>query len=504
MAELLTPDEMGQADRLAIERGPLTGCQLMLNAGRAVAAEILAAYPASARFAVLAGPGNNGGDGYVVAELLAKAGAKVDLFALAEPRPGSDADLARRDCSVDVRPLGEFAPDPSDVVVDGLFGAGLDRAVSGVALEAIERVKKAGSAVVAIDLPSGLSGASGAILGDAFEAALTVTFFRKKPGHLLYPGRQLCGRVVVTDIGIPQDVLSELGVTLFENMPDLWRGDLPSHIAGIHKYARGAVGVFSGGVSSTGAARLSAMAAARSGAGAVTVLSPPSAILVNASHLTSVMLASIEGLEDLTAFLATGKTASLVIGPGFGTGNRLRDFTLAILSPDISEDACGRGVKSVVLDADALTQFSTDPESLFDAIAGARQTVIMTPHEAEFARVFPEIANAGNSKVERVRAAAKSSGAVVLLKGPDTVIASPDGRCAINTNGNINLATAGSGDVLSGIIAALTAQGMAAWPAACAAAWLHAEAGRAAGFGAMSEDLAKQVSVVLGKILDKG
>jgi hydroxyethylthiazole kinase-like uncharacterized protein yjeF len=296
-------------------------------------------------------------------------------------------------------------------------------------------------------------------------------------------------------------LLDEIGVALFENSPDLWMGGLPAHGAGVHKYARGAVAVFSGGPSSTGAARLSAAAAARTGAGAVTVLSPPSAIMVNASHLTSIMLAAVENLNDLHDFLSTGKTASLVIGPGFGTGKKLREFALAALSPEMSVAGKGRGIKAVVLDADALSEFADNADELFRASSDAPQFVIMTPHEAEFARLFPDIsANAGYSKPERAVRAAERSGAVVLLKGPDTVVASPEGRCAINVNGNVNLATAGSGDVLSGIVASLAAQGMKAWETACAAAWLHAEAGRIAGYGAIAEDLAECIPDAFGTL----
>lgn len=501
MAELLTPEQMGRADRHSIESGPFTGIQLMRNAGHAVAAEILSGHEQSQRFAVLAGPGNNGGDAYVVADLLLRAGARVEIFSLGSPRQGTDAFEARKACRIDPAPLADYVPGKGDVVVDGLFGAGLDREITGAALDAIARTRSAGTPVVAIDLPSGLSGATGAILGDAFSAELTVTFFRKKPGHLLYPGRRLCGRVIVADIGISESVLRDIAVTSFENGPSIWKDMLPVHGAETHKYLRGAVAVFSGGPSSTGAARLAAAAAVKTGAGAATVLSPPAALIVNASHLTSIMVAPVADRKDLDRFLSSGKTSSLVIGPGFGTGHRLREFALAILAPDISKEKQSRALKGVVLDADALSEFAHDPQTLFAAISAAGRPVVMTPHEGEFARLFPDIASAKDrSKLERAVAASERSGAVVLLKGADTVIASPEGKAAINSNGNINLATAGSGDVLSGITASLLAQGMEAWPAACAAAWIHGEAGRKAGFGAIAEDLAERVRFVMKDI----
>lgn len=488
--EVLTPAEMGRADSLAIASGPFDGYGLMLNAGRAIHREILARFPATGQASVLCGPGSNGGDGYVVARLLAEDGIPVRLYALMLPREGTDAAHAAARCPVAAEPLDRFVPGDHDLVVDALFGAGLSKPLDDTLADLAGRVERAGVPVVAVDLPSGLSGDSGAPPGASFVADLTVTFFRKKPGHLLYPGRQLCGETVVADIGIPAQVLETIKPSAFENGPALWLEALPAHPAEIFKYVRGAVGVFTGGPSATGAGRLAAMAAARSGAGAVTVLSPPSAMLVNASHLTSIMLRAMDNVGDLGSFLGEGKTSALVIGPGFGVTDRLRAFVAAILSP-VHWASGDRGLKGIVLDADALTAFAGTPGRLFEMIAAVKTGgVVITPHEGEFGRLFPDLADdPGLSKLDRARRAAARSRAVVVLKGADSVIAAPDGRAAINTNATQALATAGSGDVLAGLAGGLLAQGMAAFEAACAAVWLHGETGRLADPGAMAEDL---------------
>ena len=488
MHELLTPENMGRADALAIANGPFDGPGLMENAGRAVHAAILKRFPGLERVAVLCGPGNNGGDGYVVARLLAGDGVVVNLFALAAPRPDSDAGWAAARWTGAVRPLAEFDPAEAGLVVDALFGAGLSKPLAGMAADAAEACTGAGVPVVSVDLPSGLSGDSGEPHGACFRAALTVTFFRKKPGHVLLPGRDFCGELVLADIGIPEAVLRDIAVRAHENVPALWRHAMPRLACDTHKYARGAAAVLSGGPSSTGAARLAAMAAARSGAGAVTVLSPPSAVLVHAAHLTSVMVRPVRDQDEICAFLAEGKTRAALAGPGCGAGERTRKAVLAMLDAGRREN--GRGLTSVVLDADALTAFADRPADLWGAIGGSGLSVVLTPHEGEFARIFPDLVSGGGlARIERACAAAARAGAVVVLKGGDTVVAAPDGRVAINTNAPPTLATAGSGDVLAGIVTSLMAQGVPAFEAACAAVWLHGEAGRAAGPRPIAEDL---------------
>lgn len=496
---LLTPEEMGEADRLSIRDGPYSGPDLMNNAGSATTAEILAKFGDASRYVILCGPGNNGGDGYVVARLLAEVGATVVIHSLSEPKKGTDARLAKAACPITDLPIGEYDPLEGDVVVDALFGAGLDRPLSDPVRKLFAKISEAGCEVIAVDLPSGVSGRSGHILGAALKADLTVTFFRKKPGHLLYPGRELCGTTTVADIGIGSNVLNGIKPKYFENRPGLWGTKLPNHRADTHKYSRGGVAVFSGGPSSTGAARLAARAASRSGAGAVTVLSPPTAMMVNACHLTSIMVKPVDDPADAADTLSSGKYRSTVIGPGFGLGNRLRQVCLAVLAIKPSQKQ--PNPQAIILDADALTEFSSSSEELFSLISDSACEVVLTPHEGEFSRLFPDLAaDYDLSKLERAKRAAQRSAAIVVLKGPDTVIASPGGMSAINTNGSIILATAGSGDVLAGTIAGLSAQGMVAFDAACAAVWLHGEAGKISGIGSMAEDIADALGAAREKL----
>ncbi|SFK73852.1 yjeF C-terminal region, hydroxyethylthiazole kinase-related/yjeF N-terminal region [Mesorhizobium albiziae] len=496
MHQLLTSTEMAKADRLAIASGPFDGIALMRNAGAAVAAIVLERYPHAAVVHILCGPGNNGGDGYVVAKLLAAAGVAVSLWSSGAPRNGSDAALAAAECPLRPKPLGGFEPAPGSVAIDALFGAGLSKAVEGDAATAIARCAEAKTPVIAIDLPSGISGESGKALGPAVRADITVTFFRKKPGHLLYPGRSHCGETIVADIGIPEDVLAAIRPACFENGPALWLENFPQPEVDSHKYARGHVGVFSGGQASTGAARLSALAAARAGAGAVTLLSPGNALQVNAAHLTSIILRKADGFEEAAEFLAERKPRALVLGPGLGTGPQIGDFILQVIG------AAGGGVAGIVLDADAISVMARRTEEFFAATrAKDAPAVLLTPHEGEFGRLFPEIAaDPDLSKLARARAAARLANAVLIYKGPDTVIASPDGRAAINSNGTPLLATAGSGDVLGGIAAALIAQAMPVFEAASAAVWLHAEAARRFGPGLIAEDLPLALRPVLAEL----
>lgn len=490
--EILTPDEMGAVDRAAIEAGPFDGYGLMCNAGAAIAAELLRRYAGTARFDVLAGPGNNGGDGYVVARLLTEAGCVVGLWAQGAPRAGSDAAKAAADCSVEARPFGDYRPDSDSVVVDALYGAGLARPLDQSFEPVFRAIGEAGAPVVAVDLPSGLSGLTGRADGPCPKADLTITFARKKPGHLLEPGRSLCGEVVVVDIGIADSIVGPRALN--ENLPALWAAALPSPSINTHKYARGHVSVFSGPPTATGAARLSALAAARAGAGAVTVLSPPAALQVNAAHLTSVMVRRVERVSEVAEFVGERKVRAAVLGPGFGDFDRLRETALAVLDTAAAPF-------TLVLDADAFSAFKDAPASLFISAGASKARLVLTPHEGEFARLFSDIARDGAlSKVEKARKAAVRAHAVVVLKGPDTVVADPDGAAVINSNGSPWLATAGSGDVLAGIVAGLAAQGMIAFDAACAAVWIHAEAGSRFGPGLIAEDLPGVVPEVLKEL----
>lgn len=491
--QVLTTVEMGEADRRTIAGG-VSGFALMSNAGKAVA-EAAADLVAEGPIVVVAGGGNNGGDGFVAAAELAAQGREVGVLLLgAREALSGDAALAARHWNGPVRPGEAAAIGRPALIVDALFGAGLNRTVKDGARDLIEAINAAGAPVVSVDLPSGVNGDSGAVMGAAVQATETVTFFRRKPGHLLMPGRARCGRVRVADIGIDDAVLEAIAPATFENVPELWAHLFPVPSIDGHKYARGHAVVLSGGVAATGAARLSARGALRGGAGLVTVLSPPAALTVNAAALTAIMVRPVETAADLSEVLQDRRLNACVIGPGAGIGLRTRELVLAAL----------KAGRQTVFDADALTSFADRPDDLFAAVRTADAGVVLTPHQGEFSRLFSEMDNKHpfKSKLERVRAAAARSGAVVLLKGPDTVVAAPDGRAAIAANAPPWLATAGSGDVLSGMIAAQLAQGVPSFEAACIAVWMHGEAGREAGPGLIAEDLPEVLPAVFRRLYD--
>jgi ADP-dependent NAD(P)H-hydrate dehydratase / NAD(P)H-hydrate epimerase len=478
MIELLTTAEMAEADRRTIARG-VAGIALMENAGRAVADVIAARHPSGLRVTVVAGPGNNGGDGFVAARILAERGYRVRILLVGNlDRLKGDAALAAQRWQGPTTAAAPVALMPADLIIDALFGAGLDRTVEGVARAMIEAMNAA-SCVCAVDLPSGINGTTGAVMGLAVKAAETVTFFRRKVGHVLLPGRLHCGTVRVADIGIAAGVLDAIKPRIAINSPPLWAQSFPLPRVDGHKYTRGHAVVVSGGPSSTGAARLAARGALRAGAGLVTIASPREALAVNAAASLAVMVRPVDGADELARFLDDARRNVVLLGPGGGVGQPMRELVMAAL----------KGERAVVLDADALTSFAEEPQTLCAAIRGRAKATVMTPHEGEFSRLFKALADKSPSKLERARRAAEISGAVVLLKGPDTVVAAPDGRAAIADNAPPWLATAGSGDALAGIVAGCLAQGMPGFEAVAAAAWLHGEAGIAAGPGLIAEDL---------------
>ncbi len=476
--ELLTVEQMSRADRMAMEGG-VSGLSLMERAGRAVA-ETAAEICNGRKIIVLAGPGNNGGDGYVAARYLKMRGFKVSILALGDPEKLKGDALANfKNWAGETAPLSPAAIHDGALIIDALFGAGLAREIDGEARRTLEKCTGMGLESIAVDLPSGVNGDSGAILGCTLPANRTITFFRKKPGHLLYPGRGVCGAVTVIDIGIPSSVLREIAPKTFENAPGLWQ--LPYSVdAETHKYKRGHL-VVAGGARMTGAARLAARGARRAGAGLVTLAVPPETWQIYAADTPGTMVDAVDHFEDA---LGDPRRNTCVIGPGLGVGEGTKNSVLAALK------GSGRGC---VLDADALTSFTGDTGSLFKAIQGP---TVLTPHEGEFARLF----GTSGDKVSRTRAAAEKSGAVVVLKGADTVIAAPDGRAAINASAPPWLATGGSGDVLAGMIGALLAQGLDAFEAAGAGVWLHGMAANQAGPGLIAEDLPEALPAVLASL----
>lgn len=478
--DILTVPEMAAADQAAIAAGA-PGYGLMQRAGAAIADAIAARWTPRPTL-VLCGPGNNGGDGFVVAMRLSEAGWPVTV-ALAGERGvlAGDAALAAADWSGPVTPLGRAPLGDAALVVDALYGAGLSRPLDAVSANLLRAVEIGDAALVAVDLPSGLAGDTGKPLSYAPRADLTVTFHRKKPAHVLQPGRDLCGEIVVADIG-----LKSAPTRLVENGPELWAARMPWPTLDAHKHARGRLIVVSGEMWSTGAARLAARAGLRIGAGLVTVMSPPDALMVNAAHLEAIMLRPFD--TDVELEEAANAADAAIIGPAAG----VTEATVSNLF------ALARTGAAIVIDADALTVFRDDPDELFSVLD---RDDVLTPHPGEFERVFPGLLRAAPERITAAREAAARAHAVVLLKGPDTVIAAPDGRCTVNVNGSPWLATAGSGDVLAGLIGGLIAQGMDSFEAACAGVWIHAEAARLHGPGLIAEDLPGLTPAVLRGLL---
>nr|WP_321986802.1 NAD(P)H-hydrate dehydratase [uncultured Lichenicoccus sp.] len=449
---MFAPGEMAEADRLAAAVMP--SFTLMRNAGRAVARAALRLGPR--RTLVLCGPGGNGGDGYVAATLLAQQGWPVEVACLAEPRPDSDPARARAGWHGPVRAFDPGRAAQAELVIDAVYGAGLSRPVDGLAAATLSRARR----VLAVDVPSGIDGATGAIRGMAPMAELTVTFFRAKPGHWLLPGREHLGRLVVADIGMPERVLRTVAPRTWCNRPGLWH--LRALTVHDHKYSRGVVSIC-GGANMTGAARLASGGARGAGAGLVRIAAERGADLYRAG--APGLIVDEAPLEDL---LSDERRRVWVCGPGLAS-----DEVRASLSVLL------RGGRQVIVDAGALTENAGAAEKL-------RGAAVLTPHAGEFARLF---GSPGGDRLGAARRAAAATGAVVLLKGSDSIVASPDGRAAINGNAPPWLGTAGSGDVLSGVIAALLAGGMEPFEATCAGVWVHGEAANIAGEGLLAEDL---------------
>jgi NAD(P)H-hydrate epimerase len=479
---LITTAQMAKADAAAIAAGT-PGKTLMENAGRAVAGEVMRRWPMCA-VTVLCGPGNNGGDGFAAAALLARSGWPVRVALLGDrTRLKGDAAIHAAAWSGATESMSPAAIDAADLVIDAVFGAGLSRPLPPEVAATLAAAAQRRLPIVAVDLPSGLNGDSGAAQG-AVQSAATVTFARKKPGHALLPGRELCGTLLVADIGIAAGIFDSLDANLWENDPCLWREVMPRSDAAGSKYSRGHALLY-GGYPMTGAARMAARAAARIGAGLTTIAAPQSAFPVYAAALTSIMVRPLDDRREVARsefaqLLSDRRFTACLIGPGAGSVDATRDMALDIL----------RARRAAVLDADAISVFAGKAQALAQAIAAP---CVLTPHEGEFSRLF----TVRGDKLERARAAARECGAVMVLKGADTVIAAPDGRAIINTNAPPTLATAGSGDVLSGLILGLLAQGMDAFLAAAAAVWMHGAAAAQFGPGLIAEDLPDQLPAVL-------
>lgn len=474
---LLTVGQMVRADQLTIASG-LSAVDLMRNAGLSVVREIESRWSVRP-ILVLCGPGNNGGDGFVVARQLSQQGWPVRVAMLgSRDRMTAEARYHADLWQGNIEPLTLISLGDAELVVDAVFGAGFQPLRTNPAIPIFSEIAHRNLRMIAIDVPSGVEGDTGQVHTPA-KAVLTVTFFRKKPCHLLMPSRSHCGEVVVADIGIAPSVFETLVPDVFENSPALWYSSFPRPSLESHKYDRGHAMVY-GGYPMTGAARLAAFAAARIGAGLTTVVVPEVAFAIYATCMTSIMVRPLSARDSLRSALQDKRISAFLIGPGAGVSETTRRDTVTLLKTK----------RATVIDADAITVFQDKPTDLDRSIRGP---CVLTPHDGEFARIF----DPAGDKLTRCRRAAKRSGSVIVLKGADTVIASPSGLCAINSNAPPTLATAGAGDVLSGIITGLLAQGMNTWEAACCGVWIHGEAARTFGPGLIADDLPDLIPEVL-------
>jgi len=482
---LLTNEEMAECDRLTI-KGGTPGIELMEAAGQGIAE--LAHETGEGAIHVLCGPGNNGGDGFVAAKLLKEWGRDVRLFLLGDLKSlKGDAALAAAKWDGPVGAVSPLAVHGADVIVDALFGAGLARPLEGAAADTVDAINGSSAWIIAVDVPSGLNGSTGEVQGPAVTADETITFFRAKLGHMLYPGRALCGDLTVIDIGIPGEVLETIRPQTIVNDPDLWLEHFPWPQESAHKYARGHAIIVSGDELHTGASRLAARAALRVGAGLVTMVGDRDALRIHAAQVTDIMLAEAADAAALSQLLKDERKNAVLIGPAAGVSIETKAKTLAVLEAK----------RATILDADVFTSFANDPTALLKAL---HENCVLTPHEGEFERIFPGLLKKSGGRLDAARAAAAKCGVVVLLKGPDTIVAAPDGRVAVNVNAPASLATAGSGDVLAGLITGLLAQGVEVFTAASMATWIHGEAASGFGLGLVASDLPNLVPEVLEEL----
>lgn len=486
----LSREEMKEAEQRAITHG-VSGLQMMGCAGREIAKIIKKRFSnKDANILVLCGSGNNGGDGFVVAKHLHHAGYRVHAIAMTSlDQLAPDALYMAKQCNA---PKTVYQGDDrfweehlakADLVIDALFGTGLSRPIEGNVFRLIEAVNKSSAKVIAIDIPSGIDANTGGLLGIAMNATMTVTFEAKKPGHILQPGKAYVGELQVVGIDIPTDVMASFTPSILRNTPMVWGKHLPIRPEASHKYHAGHL-VVRGGEVLQGAAKLVSLSGLRVGAGLVTIAVPSKALPQYCASNLSVMQKPVDTVEEWNQFVSDPRVTAMVIGPGNGVGELTKQLVFA---------SCRLG-KSLVLDADGLTSVGGDIDSLTQL---THDHVVITPHEGEWERCFARKLNSQDDKVTRARATASLLKGVVVLKGNDTVIASHDGRIVINDHTTSLLATAGTGDVLSGLIAGLMAAGMKPFEAACAAVWIHGDLALRTGIGMISEDLPDTIPEVL-------
>lgn len=484
---ILTTEQMAKADQMCISelvKIGRSGADLMEEAGLSVVREI-ERVGRGRKILVLCGPGNNGGDGFVIARHLSRSGWQVQLALLGKVNDlREDAAKMAERWEGEIENIYQTCTEGLDVIVDAIFGTGLSREVAADLKEFFENINKSDAVKIAVDIPSGIDGNTGKILGSAIRADHTITFCRLKPAHVLYPSREICGEVTIADIGIADHIVQKSNPDIFVNCPSLWQNKLPKFSGNFHKYDKGHAVIVGGDKIHTGAGRLAAMAAIRVGAGLVSISSPDDALDINAAHLTSIM---IRKRTEIISDLENEKLNCWCIGPASGVNDETKADVIGILE-------AGR---NAVLDADALSVFKDNPELLYKKLSKNGRAVL-TPHAGEFARIFPGVKKL--DKLSAAKKAARLTNSVILYKGADTVIAEPGGRAVISKNAPPFLATAGSGDVLAGLICGLIAQKMNVFDAACAGQWIHSECANEFGEGLISEDLLSIISRVLKRL----
>ena len=483
---ILSNKEMAKADLLTIESG-ISSLDLMFNAGKKVFDNLPIQKGKKALF--ICGPGNNGGDGYVAADLLLKKGMEIDIYCpISKARESNDNLYYKQKLNNSL-----FVSKIKNItnycyVVDALFGTGLSRTMSNDLISLVNNINQSKLDVYSVDIPSGINGDTSAVLGGAFNASKTITFFNKKKCHYLYPGKKHCGKIIVEDIGINTDVFEKIMPNIKKNDPSLWIKSFPFPVSSDHKYSRGMLVINTGPQFQTGAARLAGRSAMRVGAGAVTMVCDEETAKILEPQISVELLSVIKEKNDIQKLLKDKRVSCALIGPGNGVNDETKARTLMALA---FVDHC-------VIDADAITCFETNPEELF---IDTYTHTILTPHEGEFKRLFGDKLSIIEDKVLRCLEASKKAGSIVLLKGADTVIASPDGQVVINSSEEPYLATAGSGDVLAGIIASLVGEKkMRAFDAACAGAWIHSRLGELIGPGLIAEDLVDKIPYVIKEL----
>ena len=486
MAEyILSNEEMSQADKITIDSG-VSSIQLMENAGTAVFKNL----PKKSinKVLILAGPGNNGGDGFVVARLLIETGIPVDIFFFDNGKITDDCktNKDRVDNDVIISEINDFSK--YTYVVDALFGTGFKGSIPNILEILFSKIKQSKIDVFAVDIPSGINGNSSRVYGDCLMCIKTITFFNKKKCHYLYPGKRFCGEVLVEDIGISKEIFKSMEPRIKNNTPELWVDEYPFPSSNDHKYSRGLLVINSGPIYQTGAARLAGRSAMRVGAGAVRLICDEEAAKVLEPQISVELISVVKEKNEIQQIFKDKKVSSILVGPGNGINNETKSRTLLALA----------FVKHVVIDADAITCFEKNPKELF---IDTYPHTILTPHEGEFRRLFGEKIASIDDKVVKTVEASKLSGSIVVLKGSDTVIANPEGYAVINSSEAPYLATAGSGDVLAGIIASLVGENkMNAFNAACAGTWIHSKLGELIGPGLIAEDLIDNIPLIIKKL----